>query len=55
LVKGQKVGSTEAALLDKLKIYPFSYKMTVTKILQDGSIIDAAILDISTEDILAKF
>mgnify|MGYP000979416623 CR=1 FL=1 len=28
-----KIDSTQAALLDKLKIYPFEYKMHVTKVL----------------------
>jgi len=52
---GDKIGATEAALLDKLKIYPFEYKMHVKKVLQNGSVFDAAVLDISTDDILAKF
>jgi large subunit ribosomal protein LP0 len=52
---GDKIGATEAALLDKLKIYPFEYKMHVRKVLQNGSVFDAAVLDISTDDILAKF
>lgn len=55
LVAGQKVGGTEALLLDKLKIYPFSYKMEVKKILQDGAIVDAKVLNITSNDILAKF
>lgn len=42
-------------LLDKLKIYPFEYKMHVTKILQDGNIFDAAVLDLDSEMILEKF
>merc|ERR1719199_143201 len=50
-----KVDSTQAALLDKLKIYPFEYKMKVTKILQDGNIFDAKVLDYTTSDIQAKF
>lgn len=53
--KGDKIGGTEAALLDKLKIYPFKYKMEVTKVLQNGSMFDAKVLDLSTEVILAKF
>lgn len=52
---GDKIGATEAALLDKLKIYPFEYKMHVTKVLQNGSIFDAAVLEITPESILAKF
>jgi len=50
-----KVDSTQAALLDKLKIYPFEYKMKVTKILQNENLFDAAVLDLSSEVILAKF
>ena len=52
--KGDKIGGTEAALLDKLKIYPFEYKMKVTKILQNENLFDAA-LDLSTDILLAKF
>merc|ERR1711957_939330 len=53
--KGDKIGGTEAALLDKLKIYPFQYKMEVSKVLQNGSMFDAAVLDLSTDVILSKF
>jgi large subunit ribosomal protein LP0 len=53
--KDQKIGTTEAALLDKLKIYPFFYKMEVVKVLQDGSVFDAKVLDLSLDSILAKF
>ena len=52
---GDKIGGTEAALLDKLKIYPFEYKMQVSKVLQNGSMFDAAVLSLSTDAILAKF
>jgi len=55
IVKDCRVDSTQAALLDKLKIYPFEYKMKVTKILQDDNIFDAAVLDLSSEIILEKF
>jgi large subunit ribosomal protein LP0 len=55
IYKDTRVDSTQAALLDKLKIYPFEYKMRVSKILQDGNIFDAAVLDLSTEVILEKF
>jgi len=55
LIEGQKVGGTEALLLDKLKIYPFAYKMNALKILQDGAIVDAKVLNISNKDIIAKF
>lgn len=52
---GVKIDSTQAALLDKLKIYPFSYKMKCTKVIQDGNLFDAAVLSLSVESILAKF
>jgi large subunit ribosomal protein LP0 len=41
--------------LDKLKIYPFEYKMKVTKILQNENLFDAAVLDLSSDVILGKF
>jgi large subunit ribosomal protein LP0 len=41
--------------LDKLKIYPFEYKMEVSKVLQNGSMFDAKVLSLSTEAILGKF
>jgi len=52
---GDKIGGTEAQLLDKLKIYPFQYKMEVKKVLQNGSMFDAKVLDLSTDTILKKF
>jgi large subunit ribosomal protein LP0 len=55
ITTGDKIGATEAQLLDKLKIYPFEYKMEVKHVLQDGSMFDAKVLSISTSDILAKF
>jgi len=55
IFKGDKIGSTEATLLDKLKIYPFEYKMEIKKVLQNGSIFDPAVLSLSNELLLAKF
>lgn len=52
--EGDKVDGTQALLLDKLKIYPFSYKMHITKILQNGQIFDAKVLDLDTATIIAK-
>lgn len=52
---GEKVDGTQALLLDKLKIYPFSYKMGITKILQEGAIFDSKVLSLTTDTILAKF
>jgi len=55
ITKGDKIGGTQAQLLDKLKIYPFEYKMEVRKVLQDGSMFDPAVLDLDDATILAKF
>lgn len=52
---GQKIEGSHAALLDKLKIRPFSYKMHVRKVYDDGQIFGAEILDINSVDILKKF
>jgi len=55
IAEGDKVSPGQAALLDKLKIRPFEYKMTVKKILQDGQLFDPAVLSITPASILAKF
>lgn len=55
ITTGMKIEATHAALLDKLKIRPFSYKMNVKKVYEDGSIFNPEILDITAADILKKF
>jgi len=52
---GQKINQSQAALLDKLKIRPFAYKMNVTKFLDGGKLFDAKVLSITPESILEKF
>ena len=53
--EGQKVGSSEAALLQKLDIKPFSYGLSIKTVYDNGTIYDAKVLDLSDEDIVAKF
>jgi len=56
LVKeGQKVGTSEAALLQKLDIKPFKYGLTIKTVYDNGTIYDAKVLDLSDEDIISKF
>jgi len=55
VITGEKVDGTQALLLDKLKNYPFEYKMNITKIIQDGSMFDAKVLSLTNDTILAKF
>jgi large subunit ribosomal protein LP0 len=53
--EGQKVGTSEAALLQKLDIKPFSYGLSIKTVYDNGTIYDAKVLDLSDEDIVAKF
>lgn len=55
LEPGQKVGNSEAVLLQMMNILPFSYGLKVEQVYEDGSFYSPAILDIKEEDILAKF
>jgi large subunit ribosomal protein LP0 len=56
LVKlGNKVTDSQAALLQKLNIKPFSYGLVVQKVYDNGAIFDPKVLDISDEDVLSKF
>uniref|UniRef100_A0A7N2LHZ3 Large ribosomal subunit protein uL10-like insertion domain-containing protein n=1 Tax=Quercus lobata TaxID=97700 RepID=A0A7N2LHZ3_QUELO len=53
--KGDKVGSSEAALLAKLGIRPFSYGLVVLQVYDDGSVISPEVLDLTDEDLIGKF
>jgi large subunit ribosomal protein LP0 len=53
--KDEKVGASEAALLNMLKIYPFSYGLKILQVCEGGTVFHPSILDIKPEDILAKF
>jgi large subunit ribosomal protein LP0 len=53
--KGDKVGASEANLLKRLDIMPFSYGLTIEAVYDNGNIYDLAMLDITEEDIVGKF
>merc|ERR1712203_301798 len=55
IATGDKVGASEATLLNMLKIFPFSYGLLIQKVYDQGSVFDPAILDITDDDIKAKF
>jgi large subunit ribosomal protein LP0 len=56
LVKmGEKVGSSEAALLAKLGIRPFSYGLIVQHVFDNGSTFAPSVLEMTDDDLLAKF
>jgi len=52
---GDKVGASEATLLNMLKISPFTYGLLIQKVYDNGSIFDPEILDITDDDIKARF
>ncbi|KAK2430945.1 60s acidic ribosomal protein P2 [Trifolium repens] len=53
--KGDKVGSSEAALLAKLAIRPFSYGLVVLSVYDNGSVFSPEVLDLTEDDLVAKF
>jgi len=53
--KGDKVGPSEATLLQKLNIKPFTYGLIPISVYEDGFVYTPETLDISEEDILGKF
>ncbi|KAL9677314.1 hypothetical protein QQ045_005542 [Rhodiola kirilowii] len=53
--KGDKVGSSEAALLAKLGIRPFSYGLVVLSVYDSGSVFSPEVLDLTEDDLVEKF
>lgn len=52
---GDKVGASEAALLNMLNISPFSYGLIIRQVYDSGSCFEPSILDIKPADLRAKF
>jgi len=52
---GDKVGSSEATLLQMLNIKPFAYGLKVVNIFDDGSFYDPSVLDLTDDILEAKF
>lgn len=50
-----KITPGQAALLDKLKIRPFEFKMHIKKFIDNGKIFDAKVLSITPDSILESF
>ncbi|CAL5004245.1 unnamed protein product [Urochloa decumbens] len=53
--KGDKVGSSESALLAKLGIRPFSYGLQIVNVYEDGSVFSPEVLDLTEDDLVEKF
>jgi large subunit ribosomal protein LP0 len=52
---GEKVTSSAVALLSKLDLKPFFYGMLVNHVFEDGFVYKADVLDLTKEDLFAKF
>jgi large subunit ribosomal protein LP0 len=52
---GDKVTSSHVALLGKLNINPFHYSIKVTHVYEGGSVYEASVLDLTKDDLYAKF
>lgn len=55
ITHNDKITPGQAALLDKLKIRPFEYKMHIKRIMMEGNMFDAAVLRITPSIVLEKF
>ncbi|QOU20534.1 ribosomal protein P0 (A0) (L10E) [Brettanomyces bruxellensis] len=55
LDKDQKVGPSEAQLLNMLKISPFTFAMSVIEVYDDGDIFPSSLLDITDDELVADF
>jgi len=53
--QGEKVNASQAALLQKLGIEPFTYGLVLKAVYDCGSLFDAKVLDITDEVLAAKF
>jgi large subunit ribosomal protein LP0 len=52
---GEKVTASQAALLQKLNIEPFTYGLVLRAVYDSGSLFDAKVLDITDDVLAAKF
>lgn len=52
---GNKVGPSEASLLNLLKISPFTYGLTIVQVYDDGQVFPASILDITDDELVSHF
>jgi len=55
VLKGDKVGGSEAALLQKLNLKPFTYGLVLLSVYDNGDVFSAAVLDITDDDLKNKF
>eukprot|EP01137_Pigoraptor_chileana_P035751 Opistho-2@30271 len=52
---GEKVGASEASLLNMLNISPFSYGLVILQVYENGTVFDPKVLDITDADLIKTF
>ena len=52
---GDKVGASEATLLNMLNISPFSFGLVIQQVFDNGSIYNPEVLDITEETLHSRF
>jgi len=55
VTEGERVTASQAALLQKLSIEPFTYGLSLKAVYDGGSLFDAKVLDITDDVLAAKF
>jgi len=53
--ESEKVGASEATLLQMLKIFPFSYGLVIRQVYDSGTVFSPEVLDITDEDLRKRF
>lgn len=53
--EGDKVGASEATLLNMLKISPFTYGLNIEKVYDSGTVFDPKIMDITDDNLCQSF
>jgi large subunit ribosomal protein LP0 len=53
--KGEKVGASEATLLNMLNISPFTYGLIIQQVYDSGTVFEPAVLEITPEDLRNRF
>jgi len=52
---GQKVTASQAALLLKMNLRPFTYNLKLVSVYQEGAVFDASVLDLTDDILMQKF
>lgn len=55
IVAGDRVGASEATLLNMLKISPFFYGLQIQQVYDSGTVFSPAILDLTDDDVISRF